>query len=252
MTKRIQDGKGSPTTYEDVFFRIGESGAENLKWLLQFSQAKLKELGLRERVCMMENVHAFCLLSGSTPAAVYRKEQVRNFDVAAEAEPATFNKRFREIESLQTIVLEALACCVDRRPLRFPAIKMEMDIDFSQWGRNDSRPSSAPFWITPPTRIDEEFFPAFIYRIACILSVDGDRIGKCQSEACTRGMRLFIRTKSDQQFCSNTCRSREAMKRKRLIDSQVKQSSRREAPVEKSGDGNHSPTSKRRSHGKKR
>jgi hypothetical protein len=212
---RIWRNSEHAVTYEDVIARIGETDQQNLAWLLLFACMPLKAMSILQRIELLHDVHTFCLLGGSASLAAYRNEQVMNFDLTAEAEPAVFNKRWREVESLQVIVSEAVLSCANRQPLRLPSIKVQLDIDFSQWSDADKKPSSPPFWIFPPTNICETFEPSFIYRLVVLLSKHGDSIGRCQSAGCSRNSGLYIRAKRDQQFCSNACRSREAMKRLR-------------------------------------
>jgi hypothetical protein len=209
--------------YGDLFARIGETGEQNLEWLIQFTAKPLRKLNLDERIELLWEVHAFCLLTSDAPWRI-KKEEVMNFDFAAVVEPHTFNKRWREVESLQPIVTEALIACVKRQPLKLPRLRIQLQIDFSRWTQNDPKPSpsSSPFFFIPPIRIDENIDPAFIFRLAQVINTDGDRITQCQSDHCSRPSRLFIRSKSDQQFCSNTCRSREAMKRWRKDQAKVK------------------------------
>jgi len=218
LVREPRNGRRIPT-YRDVFAKIGETPARNLEWLLRFVGMPIETLrGLDApgRTAIIEEVFTICRLAGSEKPAVWKKGWLPDFPFYAEFFPPLFSKRWREVLSLHTIATEAVARCADRLPLRLPGVKLEMDLNFHQWGKNDSRPTDPLFWIFPPTSEDDKMEGAFIYRLACMLMLEGERLGRCESATCMRPSRLFLRTKSDQLFCSNTCRSREAMKKWRV------------------------------------
>jgi hypothetical protein len=181
-----------------------------LDWLPHFAATPVTD---EKRWQLFADVYAFCWLGGSVPVATWRKFPVRNFALWAEHSPGLMRKRWLEIESLQTITRDALLAAAEREPLRLPKLSVALEIDFSGWTVSDKRPNSPQFWITPPSGVQDSLFGVFVYRLASILAVNGDQIARCPSLACKQPLRLFVRIKSDQLFCSNTCRSREAMKK---------------------------------------
>ena len=190
-----RNGQQAPT-YREVFARTGETPAGNIEWLLSFVGLPLEGFDVHRRAALIEEVFAVCTLAGSAKPAVWKKAQLpgfRDYPGYPEFAHPFFGRRWLEVVSLHTIAREAVTRCADRLPLRLPKIKMEMDLNFDQWGTKDPRPTGAPFWVFPPTCADEEMEGAFIYRLACVLAIEGDRIGRCQSHTCRRPLRLICR-----------------------------------------------------------
>jgi hypothetical protein len=203
-------------TCREVFKRIGETYESNLLWLAQFASMPLKPLEESKRVEVLENVFAFCLLYGSAEPAHWHKRPL--YSLWSMDSPAIIRKRWREVESLQVVTRDAVDAAALRQALRLPKLQMTLEIDFSKWKPGQVQPTAPEFWFRPPFHPEDEWWGAFIYRLACILVVEGDRLAQCQSETCRQPLRLFLRSKSDQLFCSNTCRSRDAMRKKRKED----------------------------------
>ncbi len=186
-----------------VLPRVGGSrpGA-NLAWLLCFAERDLSRLSADEWERLTEEIVALCqvgvlTLQGlNTPEAIWRaargvRERTSGTIRGCAPKPL--------VAHLQRVTRQAIHEFQTTGGALLPPIRIRRALLKSSEG-------------VAVYNITTEPAAPFIEHLTNVLKAVGDRISSCHAPDCRR---LFVSRRRPQTFCSNTCRSRVAMRRMR-------------------------------------
>jgi hypothetical protein len=217
--------------------RTGISPQKNLRWLVKLAGLSLQSLTREQQVNLCEEVDGFTMLHAShdrRPPHLLAHIPLRSMREHDQVSPlgfgfeAGFQTRFKLVCEFQELARNALDSYIDKGYAELESIEVR-PIVFRR-GKQDFRHRLPDIEdainTSDPVKKKAVFIKSernlFISRLEFLLRTpEADNLRRCASKQCRD--KIYVATKKDQRYCSSTCRTREAVRAKRLRDRQQTQ-----------------------------
>jgi hypothetical protein len=196
----MSSGTNERLQREAAFRRIGSTTVGNLKWLLFFTNADLGDVPSTEWPHLQQEITAFIQLGIIQLQRDLTVEDVQwlvNHPIETSL-VQTLGDRGHVIR-LKGAAAKIIKQFVDGNDIELPPVTLRRFLTKTPQGWQKC---------IIPSRPED----AFIERLLFVLQEAGTDMSRCQANDCKK---LFVKQRIDQRFCSDTCRSRIAMRTKR-------------------------------------
>ena len=206
--------------YKSAYRRIGVAPVRNLRWLLTFAERDCTGLTPQDEEALRDEVLAFTLLGYvkqvswlpkmTTPFQVVKTLLTKEVSFTTEELECAFPLQI--IISLQQMTRDAIEQYRIHGGITLPPVTL--------WRRVQREPKGGTVFTfpLPSPQFHTKEMVSFTEQLAEVLTQEGWRLRACEDERCKR---VFIENRYGQQYCTNRCRSRIAMQRKREADKSI-------------------------------
>lgn len=204
----------------------GKTEQTNIKWLACFLSATLDQMTLPELGTVLSDIQAIAKLALSNPSQKFgRWELLTNGISGSSGKPGRVYREWavrRDLLHYQKVLKRAIGELNERGRT---VLHISTSVNVPSLPFEIGKRQSHPFLFVSDGQIDD-VFRAFDWRLLFLIQNRADELAVCPRSTCQK---VFLKTRTDKEFCSRGCGTIERVRRWRRLRRRKPDGTKRQA-----------------------